>query len=298
MTKSKTKGTEEVTSSVPAVQTESKPLAKAGSVSMASVKQVSGQGTENIGMNDMSPPWFRILQALSAQIKKNKPEYVEGAQAGMFYNSATQQVFDGENGVLLVPVHYETRFLEYTPKTEKDQPQFVADHGVSGEVTKTLKKVKFSWITSEGNTITEVATYYALHYNPDTGSYNRIIMSMPSSQAKRARDWNGLIKNRKIPDPMGSDEEVTPPAYYGVYKSVVILTSKGDNDWFTYKITPYQDVLKPGDGEFVSNIKNGINVWNAAIEFYELINSGKITVEQPTDEDVHAASDGNASDAF
>jgi hypothetical protein len=44
-------------------------------------------GNENVSVEDMALPYISILQALSPQI-----EEVEGAKAGMFFNSITQEV--------------------------------------------------------------------------------------------------------------------------------------------------------------------------------------------------------------
>ena len=280
-----------------AVGTESSVPATQSSFSLASLQAMAGAGLENVTMNDQSPPWLRALQALSAQLKKSKPEYIEGAKAGMFFNTATQQVFDGEEGLILIPCHFEKRYLEYTAKKEGEQSKFVADHGTNSDVIADLKKEKFSWITAEGNVISEVATYYVLQYDEKTGGVTRAILSMPSSHAGKSRKWMSLITNREIPKLDGTPGTFTPPIFFTAYRATIVAETNGDNDWFTYKMVPYSDLVKVEKGQLVANIKNGDLVLEAAVKFNDLISKGQIEVQQPA-EDEHQGESSAAGDAF
>lgn len=282
-----------------AVAAESKVPASVSSFSLSALQGMAGVGLENVTMNDQSPPWLRALQALSAQLKKSKPEYIEGAKAGMFFNTATQQVFDGEEGIILIPCHFEKRYLEYTAKKEGEQAKFVADHGTNSDVVADLKKEKFVWITAEGNVISEVATYYVLQYDENTGTATRAILSMPSSHAGKSRKWMSLITNREIPKLDGTPGTFTPPIFFTAYRATIVPETNGDNDWFTYKFVPYSDLVKIENQRVVANIKNGDVVLEAAVKFNCLISEGKIEVQQPAeDEAVGGGESSAAGDAF
>ena len=49
----------------------------------------AGAGLQNIGADQMQIPFIRILQALSPQLNKDKPEYIKGASQGDIFNTVT-----------------------------------------------------------------------------------------------------------------------------------------------------------------------------------------------------------------
>jgi hypothetical protein len=59
----------------------------------------ASEGLGQLGQDDLAIPFLRILGDTSPQVKKRDPEYVEGAEVGMIFNSLTREIFDGEKGV-------------------------------------------------------------------------------------------------------------------------------------------------------------------------------------------------------
>jgi len=55
----------------------------------------ANQGLGQLGMDDLAIPFLRILSDTSTQIKKRDPQYIEGAESGMIYNTLTKEIFDG-----------------------------------------------------------------------------------------------------------------------------------------------------------------------------------------------------------
>ena len=64
----------------------------------------AGEGT-SFSADEMQIPFVRALQALSPQLGKKKPEYIEGAEQGDLYNTVTGEVWKGEDGVTIVPCY-------------------------------------------------------------------------------------------------------------------------------------------------------------------------------------------------
>ena len=62
-----------------------------------------GTGLEEMTSDDLAIPFIRVLQAMSPQVNKRAPEYVDGAEVGMLFNTVTNSVYDGEKGVEIVP---------------------------------------------------------------------------------------------------------------------------------------------------------------------------------------------------
>ena len=56
----------------------------------------AGAGLENIDKDDLALPFLKLLQTGSDETKKKHANYVEGAEAGMFYNTVTKKLYNGE----------------------------------------------------------------------------------------------------------------------------------------------------------------------------------------------------------
>ncbi len=65
--------------------------------------QDAGAGLENIDKDDLALPFLKLLQSGSDETKKKHANYVEGAEAGMFYNTVTKRLYDGEKGIEIIP---------------------------------------------------------------------------------------------------------------------------------------------------------------------------------------------------
>ena len=63
-------------------------------------------GFENMGADDYALPFLRILSQLSPQVNKRDSKYIDGAEAGMIYNTVTSELYDGEKGINLLPCYY------------------------------------------------------------------------------------------------------------------------------------------------------------------------------------------------
>lgn len=66
----------------------------------------AGGGMEGTDFDSFAVPFLVVLQSMSPQCKKSDGAYIEGAEEGMIFNTASGEVFDGEEGVMLVPFAY------------------------------------------------------------------------------------------------------------------------------------------------------------------------------------------------
>ena len=96
---------------------ETRDVAKKQGGALATIDfvQDSGMGLENIDRDDLAIPFLKLLQSGSDETKKRHAKYVDGAEAGMFYNTVTKKLYDGEKGILVVPVFYKMTYPEWAP---------------------------------------------------------------------------------------------------------------------------------------------------------------------------------------
>ena len=67
-------------------------------------------GFENVDQESVALPILKLLQNGSGEAQRKHSNYVEGAEAGMFFNTVTRKLYDGEKGISVIPCHYR---LEY-----------------------------------------------------------------------------------------------------------------------------------------------------------------------------------------
>ncbi len=67
---------------------------KSGALATLDFVADSGMGLENIEKTDLALPFLKLLQSGSDETKKKHAKYVEGAEAGMFYNTVTKKLYN------------------------------------------------------------------------------------------------------------------------------------------------------------------------------------------------------------
>ena len=63
------------------------------------LEDLAGEGFSEVTTSDLAIPFLRILANVSPQVNKREGAYVEGAEAGMIYNTVQNEVYDGVEGV-------------------------------------------------------------------------------------------------------------------------------------------------------------------------------------------------------
>lgn len=236
----------------------------------------AGSGLEDMSQKDVTIPRLRILQDLSPETKKQKDEFIEGAEAGMFLDTVARTVFDGAEGIVILPWSYRRAFIEWFPRDSRKGKGFVADHGTDESVLKrTTKNDKGQNMTTEGTQIVETAEYFIFLVNVATGEYAPYVISFTGSQLKKSRNWNTVMTQYKIPNPSGPGV-VNPPMFYRAWRCTSVPESNDKGSWFGWKI----EVETP-----IFQVQGGKDIYLEARKFREQVKKGQITAAAPADHD-------------
>jgi hypothetical protein len=124
----------------------------------------AGAGWENTGSDDFTIPFLAVLQAMSPQVNEAEGEYIKGAKAGNLINTASQELFDGVEGVEFVPCYTEHLFVEWKNR-QTDGGGFVAVHTADSQVVTLAKQRsttfgKYTIDVEGGNAHDLVETFY------------------------------------------------------------------------------------------------------------------------------------------
>lgn len=235
------------------------------------LSQDAGLGTENLTTRDLSIPFISILQTNSPQVSKKDGEYIPGAEAGMFLNSALNTVYDGDEGICLVPVHYELRAAEWRPR--KSGGGLVKDFGTDVSVAESLitskDPVTNKSLTQAGTEIVIAGTHYVLLCM--NGTYVPAVVVLSATQLKKSRRWNGLMSSLTL----SKDGKTFRPASFAMsYLATTVSESNEKGSWYGWKIVTNLWLINPTPGG--KSFPNGLEVYKAAKDFRQAILEGSV----------------------
>tara|TARA_R100001480_G_scaffold1469_1_gene4547 strand:+ start:816 stop:1574 length:759 start_codon:yes stop_codon:yes gene_type:complete len=217
-------------------------------------------GFENIDQESLALPILKLLQNGSGEAQKRNANYVEGAEPGMFFNTVTRKLYDGDKGIQVIPCHYRLEYQEWADfGTGSGRPENI--YPASSDIlSKTTKDAMGKDRLPNGNYIQKTSQHFVII--TDGSSAETALISMYSSQSKVSRKWNSMMmsitKN-------GKDGPYTPPPFSHYYKiSSVENTGKG-NQWYGYNIVKIGEVTDA-------------NVYKRAKTFYESCRRGDSSV--------------------
>ena len=68
---------------------------------MDDILNSAGEGVD-YDTSELQIPFVRVIQALSPQIKKNDPQFIEGASQGDLFNTVTGEFWAGDEGIEVI----------------------------------------------------------------------------------------------------------------------------------------------------------------------------------------------------
>ena len=221
----------------------------------------AGQGTETIKAEDMQIPFMRLLQAMSPQLDKNEASYIKGASQGDIFNTVTGQYWEGEQGVVVLPCAFTTKFLEF--QLRDTGGGFLGELDPSDQnITQTTRNGSVELLPS-GNELVRSYQFLVLAVGDD-GVTQQMICDMKKTQVKVAKQWNTRRAGLKIKHP--TKGLFNPPMWAQPWRLTSVQQSNDQGKWFNYQLN--QDVL-PIDSVPVS-------AQEEAKELYNRFKSGEI----------------------
>ena len=229
-------------------------------------------GMEDVTSADVALPRYTILQGLSPQVNSRKDEYVEGAQMGMIYNTATGKVVNSQR---LVFAYYQRRNIEWTPRDKpcpiEGLPKPVGgglykDYGTDDTILAECKlwEENASLWTPRGNELVVTGTWYVV--DPDTMSMGWI--GMGKTQLTSSKKLLAGIRDEKFIHP--TKGMMPAPMFYRVWEMSTRLREFDGNEWFVWQHKP---------AERIQENQYGRNILDACREISRTIQEGEMTID-------------------
>lgn len=239
---------------------------------IADLEQFAGEGVD-FAPTDMQIPFITVLQSMSPQVKKSDPDYIKGAEEGMMINSLTQDLYDGDVGIQLIPCAFRKKTIEW--RTRDSGGGFVEERPYDREeYDNATRGPKGEHLVPSGNQIVETAEYYVLVVNAD-GTTDRAVISMTSSQLGVSRKWNSLISKVQVPKSGGGF--FTPPIYANLFNMKTKARQSNDYSWFVFDPEP----MGFASPELISE----------AQEFSQSVRAGAVEAKRPESQEGSSTTD-------
>jgi len=230
-------------------ETSDLTVKKEGALATLDFEADSGMGLENIDKGDLALPFLKLLQAGSYETKKKHAKYVEGAEAGMFYNTVTKKLYSGEKGIQVIPCFYKMTYPEWAPFDKSEGRPISPDRGP--EVMAQTTKQGTKDVLSNGNEIIKTANHFVIILSEKP---EKALMSLKTTQLKTSRGWNSLMDNEMIIS-KSSGKSIPAPAFSRVYK-INSVENTGNFTWHGMVV----NIVKPVENAEIYSMAKDFNL--------------------------------------
>lgn len=233
-------------------------------------------GFEGTDLESFAIPFLMILQKMSKLVDEDAPEYVQGAKAGMLYNTVTGELYDGKKGVIIIPCAYKRNYLLWGGQKSDDK-------GFKGSMTveefEELKKDETKVVTVDGrhylpskdgtvdkeksSIYQDTRQHFVMIYDEETGSMSPAIMSLASTQIKASKALMTALQQKKVRTPNGLK---TPPTYANMVR---VTTQSKSNDSGSWSVAVFK----------MEGVVKDVDVYQEARSFHNDIVAGTVVVD-------------------
>ena len=186
-------------------------------------------GLENISQDDLATPRLKVLMQLSPEL-----EELEGAKAGMIFNTVTNDLYDGSNGIRVLPCAYQRQYVEWADRGQGSGAPINVYDASSDILTKTTRDENNKDRLENGNYVETCGNHYVLLVTED-GDATPALITMKSTQLNVSKKWNSMMKTIQIPD--GKGGFAIPPMHGVVYNLSSTLQKNDKGSWFGWVVT-------------------------------------------------------------
>lgn len=251
----------------------------------------AGAGMEGVTQEAFAIPFLSVLQKSSPQVDEDSGAKIEGAKAGMLFNSVSGKMWDGKTGIIIVPCAYRRVFLRWGPRSGEGSgfkgevaPELVAKMRDSGQIVELEGRL---YAPLADGTVSEkrcdrfsdTRNHYVILLDEDTGFFTTALLSLTSTQIKKSRVLMSMLAEVKMRRADGS--VFTPPTFANMVRITTVPESNDKGTWHGVKF------------EMAGPVKSS-DVVAAARTFWQSVSKGNVAAnyEAAPDHDPAPASSG------
>jgi hypothetical protein len=213
----------------------SDPQAEAVAPAALFLPEDFGMGMEDVTSKDKLIPRLTILQALSPQLSRTKPEFIDGARAGQFCDISLNRVSDVAN---LIACFYQTQYVEWAPRSSNGG--MIKNHGADMSVIRGLVRDGARYLRNANDPknsayIQETATWFCLRMLDGEDRFQPCFISMTGTRLKTSRRWMTAISNEVV---TYQNEMKPAPIFWRIWRATTVVRSNAEGEWFDWSFNP------------------------------------------------------------
>lgn len=204
----------------------------------------AGSGMEGATSESFAIPFLSVLQKGSPQVDEASGVAIDGAKAGMLWDNVAGRMFDGKEGVIIIPCAYRRVFLRWAPKGTQGSgfkgelsADQVAGMRAAGQIADLDGRL---YVPMPDGTvhekrcdrISDTRNHYVLLVDAASGAWVQALLSLTSTQIKKSKMLMSALAGVKLNGPSGM---YTPPTFANLVRLTTIPESNDKGTWFGTK---------------------------------------------------------------
>lgn len=221
----------------------------------------AGAGFEYADADSYAIPFLVVLQKMSPQCDDDQDAYIKGAKPGMFLNTATQEIYDGKVGVVLVPCSFRRQMVEWVPRDEGGG--FRGSYDVDDVDFASLSRDESGrFVNENGNHLVDTRYHYCLLVTENGKRVQPVVFSLSSTQIKKSRNWMTLMNGIRIKGRNG--KEFCPPMFSHAYRVTSVGESNEKGDWkgvaieIDHQLEESEMSIYEAAKKFITQVESGV----------------------------------------
>ena len=245
-------------------------IKKEGQLANINIEQFADEGFENVDSKSLALPFLKVLGQLSPQVTQGDSNFMPEAKAGMIYNTVTDELYDGQKGITVIPCFYKLEYIEWKDRDKGAVAPVNVYPADSDIMSKTTRGDDGKDRLENGNYIEETASHYVMVVEEEKSS--TALVTMKSTQRKKSKKWNSMMMSlrQKKKDGKGFFK---PAPFTQQYTMKTVLEKNNLGSWFGWEIE-HQGPVQSDE------------VMKAAFDFYESCKKGSVRVNHNKEEQV------------
>lgn len=259
-------------------------LAKQGPSAVAELDDFEDEAGAGFEENDSSMvkiPFINILQPSSKIIKTPKKQRAAqhvDAEAGMIHNNVTDELYDGDKGLEILPVFFRKVWTLWAPDMGGFKGKYDPQHA---KVKKALAEGEFGQYKIGDDDLIETIELYVVYASPVSGELHCGVLNIASTKITAFKDWNSRVSGLKLD---GKNGKYTPPLYCNrTLMRSEFDPGKNDNSFFRLVLEPAVQVN--GVPDYKSSIVRKTDPrYTVAKKFHQDLLDMKVSADYSTTE--------------
>lgn len=228
----------------------------------------AGSGFENTDVDTFIVPRIVVLQSNSPQVDDEKPDYIEDAKAGMLFNTATQEVYDGKAGIGIVVCTYSRKFLEWADRSEGGGLQNVYTPAEGAAIlTEKRPENNKDWVIGTNNNLVDTREHAVVVMVEGQDPFPAL-MSFASTQVKKSKSLMTIMSSIKV---SGKAGKFTPPLFANQWHMTTVGEENKHGSWKGYKFERTGLIQDPA-------------LYTIAKGFADQVNAGEVEAKEESGE--------------